>query len=523
MGRLDRSRPTLLLLAMALVAGVVTAGASPPSAEAAAAARRPYRPHLQALHAEPDPVHGGRIVDESGRQVLLRGVNVNAHAEYWAGTDFPTTFPFTAEDADQLAAIGWNTVRLLVSWSRVEPRPGRYDERYLDQVEATVDLLASRGIYAIIDLHQDAWGPTLAAPDDVVCPKGTNPALGWDGAPGWATLDSGGVRCIPGEIRELNPDVLAAFNAFWQDKPGPGGVGIRTRYVRMLGHIAGRFARTESVAGYDVMNEPNAFTPEQQAALADLYAQSLTTIRAAERRRHGFEHLLFFEPSALWSATGEGPPPDFARDRDVVYSPHLYTGGFNGGPITADAFQVALDEAKLFGGAPVVTGEWGGGPDRAGPGGDGYFLAHQALQDDFRFGATLWTWRESCGDPHKARGVRNGEAPTVWGEFEVDCRTNTIVGPRNDLIADLTRAYPRAAPGVLTDTGYDPATRHLTAAGTDAPRHRTLVVFHPTAPDPDAITVTGLRHVRVRPGRGGTAYVTAQTTGGAWTIDVAGP
>jgi endoglycosylceramidase len=170
----------------------------------------------------------------------------------------------------------------------------------------------------------------------------------------------------------------------------------------------------------------------------------------------------------------------------------------------------------------VVTGEWGGGPERAGPGGDGYFLAHQALQDDFRFGATLWTWRESCGDPHKARGVRNGEAPTVWGEFDVDCRTNTIVGLRQALIADLTRAYPRAAPGVLTDTTYDAATGHLTATGTDAPRHRTPVVFHPSAPDPDSVAVTGLRHVRVRPGRGGTAYVTAQTTGGAWSIDVAG-
>jgi endoglycosylceramidase len=509
-----------VLLAIALVAGVVNTGASPPSA--VAEARRPHRPRLQALHAEPDPVNGGRIVDKSGRQVLLRGVNVNALAEYWAGTDFPTTFPLTTADADQLATIGWNTVRLLVSWSRVEPRPGRYDERYLDQVEAAVKLLGSRGIYTIIDLHQDAWGPTLAAPDDVVCPAGTSPALGWDGAPGWATLDSGGLRCIPADIRELNPDVLAAFNAFWQDKPGPGAVGIRTRYVRMLGMLAGRFARSETVAGYDVMNEPNAFTPEQQAALSDLYAQSLRTIRTAERRRHGFSHLLFFEPSALWSATGQGPPPDFARDRHVVYSPHIYTGGFTGGPITGAAFQVALDEARLFGGAPVVTGEWGGGPERAGPGGDGYFLAHQALQDDFRFGATLWTWRESCGDPHKARAIRGGGVPGVWGEFEVDCRTNTIVGPRQDLIADLTRAYPHAAPGVLTETTYDPATERFTAAGIDAARRRTLVVFHPSIPTRDSITVTGLRHVQVLRGRGGTAYITAETKGGAWTIDVPG-
>jgi hypothetical protein len=33
---------------------------------------------LLPLHAEPDPVSGGRIVDSDGREVLLRGVNVNA-------------------------------------------------------------------------------------------------------------------------------------------------------------------------------------------------------------------------------------------------------------------------------------------------------------------------------------------------------------------------------------------------------------------------------------------------------------
>jgi hypothetical protein len=33
---------------------------------------------IPALRAVPDPVLGGRIVDASGREVLLRGVNVNA-------------------------------------------------------------------------------------------------------------------------------------------------------------------------------------------------------------------------------------------------------------------------------------------------------------------------------------------------------------------------------------------------------------------------------------------------------------
>ncbi len=91
-------------------------------------------------------------------------MNVNALAEYWKGSRFPTVFPLARKDPARMAAIGWNAVRLLVSWSRIEPRPGRYDRAYLGQVASTVRTLARRGIYTIVDLHQDAWGPSLAAP-----------------------------------------------------------------------------------------------------------------------------------------------------------------------------------------------------------------------------------------------------------------------------------------------------------------------------------------------------------------------
>ena len=436
-----------LICVLSLVALVSGAGALPALASPAHASPERRRPHqLPALHADPDPLHGGRIVDASGRQVLLRGVNINAEVDYWRGTFFPTTFPFTAKDADGMAAIGWNSARLLLSWSRVEPRPGHYDETYLNQIAADVRLLASRRIYAIIDFHQDAWGATLAAPPSAVCPPGSPPALGWDGAPGWATLDGGASRCATAGVRELSPAVLAAFKAFWANAPGPGGVGIRTRYERMVGHVAGRFARTSSVAGYDVMNEPNAFGPD--AGLGPLgpvcaFAASRPAGRAESRRDR---HLVLFEPSALWSETGSGAPPDFPHDRDVVYAPHIYTGGFTGGPITAAAFEVARTEARGFGGVPVLSGEWGADPGRAAPGGDPYFLDHQRLQDDFEFGATLWTWRESCGDPHKVTDYREGRVPTVWGEFEVDCRTNSVVGVRHDLVDQLTRAYTGRPP-----------------------------------------------------------------------------
>jgi len=163
---------------------------------------------LPALHAVPDSVAGGRIVDTSGREILLRGVNVNALVEYWQYDDeLFTTYAFTEEDADAIAAMGWTAVRLLVSWSRVEPSPGEYDESYLDEVAAAIAMLRERKVYTILDLHQDAWDASLAAPPDEVCDGDAVPAGGWDGAPEWATFDGGAARCESGGQREFVPAV----------------------------------------------------------------------------------------------------------------------------------------------------------------------------------------------------------------------------------------------------------------------------------------------------------------------------
>ena len=213
-----------------------------------------------------------------------------------------------------------------------------------------------------------------------------------------------------------------------------------------------------------------------------------------------------------------GAPPDFARDRDIVYAPHLYQGGLDDKPLEP-AFAMARDEAKRYGGAPVLTGEWGSDPRRASDEEDPYFVEHQRLQDEWRIGATLWTWRESCGDPHKAADVRAGTVPYVWGEFEVDCTTNTVTGVRQDLVDQLTRTYVRAAPGRLVSLAAGPL-GVVTAAGTDAPAGSQLLVFLPSPADA-VVTSSGLTDARLafRPDSGG--YFVARAVGGAWSLDVA--
>lgn len=515
-----RSKSRTLARVAAVAAAALALGCGDTSSSGVPASS-PTR--LVALHAEPDPIAGGRIVDAEGREVLLRGANVNALAEYWKGIDFPTVFPFTEADADRMSEIGWTAVRLLISWSRVEPAPGEYDEAYLDEVDAAVRTLAARGLYTVIDLHQDAWGATLAARPDETCTAGSKRAIGWDGAPAWATLDGGAPRCAVAGIRETSPAVRAAWTAFWSDAPGPGGVGIRTRYVRMLARLAARWAGRPEVAGFDLMNEPNSFGDAEQRGMSDMYGEAIAAMREAERSAGAAPHLVFFEPTALWSANGRGAPPDFPHDADVVYAPHVYTGGFTGGPITGAAFEVAAEEARGFGGAPVFSGEWGAGPERASDPADGYFLRHQSLQDDFRFGATIWTWRESCGDPHKSGPILDGEIPGVWGAFEVDCRTNEISGERADLLDDLTRALLRAAPGRIERASYDEAAGTFEAAGANAPAGAELVAFWPSSKHgTPSVSGGGVDDLRVVSAPGGQAWIVGRARGGAWTLDARG-
>jgi endoglycosylceramidase len=287
----------------------------------------------------------------------------------------------------------------------------------------------------------------------------------------------------------------------------------------MLAAVARALAAEPGVLGYDLMNEPNAFSGPQQAALSAMYGEALVAIRAAERAAGSAPRLILFEPSALWSAFGNGAPPDFPRDRDVVYAPHIYTGGFDGGPITAAAFAVARDEAAAFGGVPVLSGEWGADPRRASDPGDRYFLDHQNLQDQFLFGATLWTWRESCGDPHKAADFRAGRIPYVWGEFEVDCTTNAVTGLRQDLIDQLTRAYVRAAPGRLLESRYEHEGGAFSARGTDARAGTELLAFYPGSRHGEpTLATTGLSDVQILLAPGDNLYVIARSTGGDWSL-----
>ena len=86
---------------------------------------------------------------------------------------------------------GTNIVRLGVIWEAVERRPLVYDQDYLNEIETLIDRLAQKGIYTIVDSHQDMFSrricgegvPTFYFPDwdslDHECPWSLGGLSSW--------------------------------------------------------------------------------------------------------------------------------------------------------------------------------------------------------------------------------------------------------------------------------------------------------------------------------------------------------
>jgi len=386
------------------------------------------------------------LANQRGSQVLLRGVNVNQLGQYWqADTSLAAAQPLTSQDFVDMAALGINSVRLTLSWSRLEPQRGVISEQYLEQISQAAGWAADNHIYVVLDMHQDAWSATVAAPKGIVCRDGTEPMKGWDGAPAWATLTDAAPPCqFTG--RDLAPNVSRAFQSFYFDRDG-----IQTELVHAWAILAGRFADNSTVLGYDLLNEPNfAETPTVTSTLllANYYARAIAAIRRAETAvDHGYAHPVVIEPSIFWSGFGVDnlPPAGFTNDQQLVYSPHLYNES-----ITSDqdlgvnlisierGFRLAQHAATQLN-AALWIGEWGFFGDSQQ---QASLWERQARTEDLmQTGSAIWVWKQGCGDPHVYPGKSAGNI------VRADCPANQPVA--TDAVARriLQRPYVQSAPG----------------------------------------------------------------------------
>ena len=465
---------------------------------------------------------GGRIVDGRGREVLLRGVNVNALAEYWKGTDFPTTFPLAPDDPARMRSIGWNAVRLLVSWSRVEPAPGRYDEKLPRRGRANRRPARTGGAL----LHRRLPSGRVGAGDRGPARRSRanpppSPGSAGTGRRHGPRSTRGLPRCTVGSAR-AQPRDHARVAGVLRRRGRRRRVGIQTRYVAMLGHVARRFARRSG---------GRRLRPHERAQRVQSGRQRtpLGHVRPGRRgdprrgaRRAGFRPpdplrtLRAVLRDRLGTATGVQPRPK-PRLRAAHLHRRLHRRAHHARrrsrPRGARPPGSAACPCCRASGAPTPSAPTT--PTTPTSSSTSACRTSSAPAPPSGPGARAAETRTRSAD------FRAGRVPEVWGEFDVDCRDNSVGGARDALIAQLRRGYVRAAPGMLTATRWDHRPRpprRVRSSGRTATAGSTRA-FHPAAGSRDVkVTVHGLESPRFLAVKGGGVLISATPKGGRWSI-----
>ena len=355
--------------------------------------------------------HG--LVDEEGRTIILRGVNVGQKG----GTYLPKHDEASIKEL--VKETGINFVRFYIHWRKLEPKAHQFDSGYIREVARIAKSFTNAGVYVMIDLHQDVWGEPFSC----------------SGAAAWTSMgldraQTPMTKGLPWQAQYLDRRVYQSFNHFWNDDSLPGDhMSLQQHYAKALGLVAKELADNDMVLGYDMINEP--FMGEEIEFALDELIEDLASdfdndvIRATikslakggnvtqevgnqlikhfqkaenfkktfkpfarataafekrlanfyknvgtEIRRHDQSSILFLEPFAL---AGVGLPsflqnPGFDN---IVYTPHLYDCFMDSGlPYDNDdsrvlnALEAHVQTAKRLE-APLVIGEWGHLPKQA--------------------------------------------------------------------------------------------------------------------------------------------------------------
>jgi endoglycosylceramidase len=344
------------------------------------------------LAAHPNATRRFLIADEFGRELTLRGACVESEersfppyqrsvnpADYDGGACPSNVNGFSeppicgtdagkgkwAADASDLGrndfaqarALGFNIVRLCLSWSALEPTPGVYSAMYLDRVAQMVAWAAEQEVYVILDLHEDLYSLWIyAPPNQTGVPGLLTPGAGQDGAPAWA-VDTGGWPSLNVlGVSIFNLAVMASFDAFYDNKVLPGvpqgaapGPGLQDHYIGALAALAARFVDEPAVAGFELMNEPLPGTRLPPLAFGRdfLYPFYKRAVQAVTGVSDGLprcappaygncsypdlgvrdaRHLIFAEPSALRNEvdfSAEEIPGPWTSYPHIVHTPHV--------------------------------------------------------------------------------------------------------------------------------------------------------------------------------------------------------
>ena len=454
------------------------------------------------------PIHspgGPFLYDQQGRVVVLHGVNaVYKHPPYELYPAPGKPWDLGAADASLMARLGFNVVRLGMTWKGLEPGtapandpaictsgaphdPGQFSQAvldtYLKKLKGTVDLLGRFHIYSLLDMHQDVY----------------NELFDGEGAPNWAVCTGGAPNTEPPGRWSQNYGTAAAgaaYRHFWtNDVVGD----LQGEYDRVWAAVASYFRGDPWVLGYDPFNEPFStslvtsgdekfdgqlecfYTGRSFVGTPSHGAPAITcppgdpdagVIPAIQAAHPGA--LVFYEPDIFSSrgSTNFVGPMNFAN---LVFNVHVYCGqrsGKTGNP-TDIAACAAQEQRSLTTRSEDRTDL----SSPAQPGGPAWFLSE--------FGATS---NSTLLDRLTAEADRSLVGWTYWSwKFYADPTGSSAEGIvatdgslRSTALA-LSRAYPQAIAGRPTSMSFDPTNGafHLVYIPDHAVQAPT-VVFVPT-------------------------------------------
>jgi endoglycosylceramidase len=442
--------------------------------------------------------------------------------------------PLCQSDLAQMAAFGFNSLRLPLSWSLLEPERGHFNQTYVDRAAQVVDWARALGIYVIIDLHQNAYS------------RYVGPGKGVDlsansGAAAWATLTDG----LPSGLflnsqREANGAVFESFSNFWYNRGG-----IQDEYIAAVSFLAKRFKDDSAVAGYSVFNEPqpgwNLPPGFEDLLLFPFYRRVIDAVTGAhdglpcptgifmpafcgyaDAGVHDTRHLIFLEPGLLRQITDFpthlGLP--VSSYPNLVFDIHAYTHGFtleallgNHDPSKAtypwggydQTYSLGEREAKVMGAALFVS-EFGNDPKY-----DSVLLANELLQQEKHdVGFAFWTWKENSG--------------VGWGMYDptrkdvVPLQSSGCLRAARERL--LARVYPRASSDPQVSYRYDADSGSFTlSAHARAGDPPTVVSIPPEVRG--SVAVSGAAPPVTQTSSDGNRLVSVSPSGGLFTIAVA--
>ena len=378
--------------------------------------------------------HDGRwITDAHGRVVLIHAVNmVYKRAPY-----YPKAAGFGADDAAFLRRHGFNGVRLGVIYKGVEPKPGRYDDSYIRHIADTERALARNNVFSLIDFHQDLY----------------NERFEGEGWPDWAVQDDGLPNPHNGFPTNYltNPALQRAFDHFWANDPGPGGVGLVDRYAAAWRHVASHFRSSERVLGYDVMNEPWPGTVWQPCASPTGCPQFDTgplaaMTRAVTRsiRKVDQTHLVWQEPNVIFNFGPQSHLPKIGSNSGFSFHDYCLDNSAPSCPETESlVFDNADDMAATTDRALMLT-EFGATNEHP-------RIEHIVDLSDEHMVSWMWWAYCGCDDPTTA-GPGNLQA--IVKDPAKPPRGSNVLRKK---LALLDRPYPQVIAGTPTSFGYDRA------------------------------------------------------------------